>query len=239
MSARSINRPTAFLVVVVIAGVACAKQQTGSGTVVSRQLPVTSFSKIQVSYAFQVRLSIGNPEAVTIRADDNLVDDLDVGVTDDTLRIGLKGGTSVSSATLQADVTASSLSAIESSGGSAVTLLDPIRSQSFALTQSGGSRFDGTVAISAGSVQLSGASDASLTGSASTLAVSASGASQLHARDLSIGALTIDLSGASHGEVNVTGTMSASASGASNLTYEGSPAVTRKDVSGASQITAA
>jgi hypothetical protein len=238
MSARSIYGSTAFLMVA-LAGVACTKQLTGSGAVVSRQVPVSSFSKIQVSYAFQVRLSTGSPEAVTIRVDDNLVDDLDVGVSDDTLRIGLSGGTSVSRATLQADVTASSVSAIETSGASAVTLVDPIRSSSFALELSGGSRFDGAVAISGGSVQLSGASDASLTGSASTLAISASGASQLHARDLSIGALTIDLSGASHGEVNVTGTISASASGASNLTYEGSPTFTRKDVSGASQITAA
>jgi hypothetical protein len=68
------------------------------------------------------------------------------------------------------------------------------------------------------------------------LTATVTGASQLHARDLAVNALTIDLSGASHGEVNANRTISASASGASNLTYEGSPAFTRKDVSGASQI---
>ena len=236
MSARSICGTTTFLVLV-LAGAACTKQLTGSGTVVSRQFPVTPFSKIQVSNAFAVRLSIGSPEAVTIRVDDNLVDDLDIGVSDGTLRIGLKGGMSVSRATLEADVTASSLSAINGSGASTITPLDPIKSPSFVLTMSGASRFDGAVAFSDGSVELSGASEAVLRGSASTLTVTVSGASHLQARDLSIGALTIDLSGASRGEVHVTGTISASASGASTLAYVGSPTFTRKDISGGSQIT--
>jgi putative autotransporter adhesin-like protein len=236
MSARSICGTTTFLVLV-LAGVACTKQLTGSGTVVSRQFPVTPFSKIQVSNAFAVRLSIGSPEAVTVRVDDNLVDDLDIGVSDGTLRIGLKGGMLVSRATLEADVTASSLSAINGSGASTITPLDPIKSPSFVLAMSGASRFDGAVAFSDGSVELSGASEAVLMGSASTLTIMVSGASHLQARDLSIGALTIDLSGASRGEVHATGTISASASGASTLGYVGSPTFTRKDISGGSQIT--
>jgi autotransporter-associated beta strand protein len=223
------------LLVLVLATVACTKQLTGSGNVVSRQIPVSSFSKIQVSSSFVVRLSIGSPEAVTVRVDDNLVDDLDVGVSSDTLRIGLKGGISVTHATLQADVTNPSESEIDASGASSVTS-DRLTSSSFALTLSGASSFDGGVAVAEGSVELSGASHALLSGSARTMSMTASGARQLLAGDLSIASLTIELSGASHGEVHVNGTIAATASGASNLTYSGSPTFTKRDVSGASQI---
>jgi autotransporter-associated beta strand protein len=224
------------LLLSVLASVGCTKQLTGSGNVVSREIPVNSFSKIQVSSSFVVRLSIGSPEPVTVRVDDNLVDDVDVGVSGDTLRIGLKGGISVTHATLEADVTNPSVSEIEASGASAVTPSDRLMSSSFALTLSGASSFDGDVAVAEGSVELSGASHALLSGSARTMSMTASGASQLLAGDLSIASLTIDLSGASHGEVHVTRTISATASGASNLTYSGSPTFTKRDVSGASQI---
>jgi hypothetical protein len=238
MRARQIGGSTALLLVL-LTSVACGKHLTGSGNVVSRELPVASFSKLQVSHGFSVRVSIGAPSALTVRVDDNIVNELDVGVASDALRIGLKGGTSVSQATLEADVTAPSLSAIEASGGSTITPTAPIESSPFTLTMSGASRFDGSLALSEGTVGLSGASDAALSGTASRLTATLSGASHLDAPDLTVNALTIDLSGASRGEVNVTQTISASASGASNLTYEGSPTFTRKEKSGGSQINGA
>jgi hypothetical protein len=235
--ARPIVAAASLAIVALASLTACGRPVTGSGNVVSRQIPVTSFSKMQVSYAFTVRLSFGEPAAVTVRVDDNLVDDLDVGVSGDTLRIGLKGGLAVNRATLQADVTVPSLSAIEASGASTVTPDGPVTSSGFNLTLSGASTFDGTVSITEATVDLSGASHAAFSGSAKSITATVSGASQLEAGGLSIDALTIDLSGASHAEVNVTGTISASASGASNLTYAGSPTFTRKDVSGGSALT--
>jgi hypothetical protein len=228
----------ASLAIVALTSVtACGRPVTGSGNVVSRPIPVTSFSKLQVSYAFTVRVSFADPAALTVRVDDNLVDDLDVGVSGDTLRIGLKGGLAVSRATLQADVTVPSLSAIEESGASTVTPDGPVTTSAFSLALSGASTFDGDVALTDATVGLSGASHAVLSGSAKSITATVSGASQLEAGDLSLDALTIDLSGASHAAVNVTGTISASASGASNLTYSGSPSFSRKDVSGGSAIT--
>jgi hypothetical protein len=216
----------------------CGRQLTGSGTVVEHEFKVGSFSRLQVSSAFQVRVSIGKPPAVVVRVDDNLVDQLAVGVAEDGLRIGLEPRVSVSDATLEADVTAPSLAAVEASGLSTIHPTDPIESKTFALTVSGASRFMGSLAVSQATAQLSGASSAIISGSASGLTATVSGASRLQAGDMSIDTLTIDLSGASHAEVDA-GTISVAASGASNLTYRGSPKFTRKDVSGASAITPA
>ena len=215
----------------------CTKHLTGSGNVVTRQITVTSFSKMEVSYAFAVQLSLGDPPEVTVRVDDNLVDDLDVGVAGETLRIGLKGGLAVNHATLEADVTVPSLVGIDMSGASTLKAQGPLASSPFELSLSGASTFDGELALDHAAIGLSGASHAVLAGSAKTVEASVSGASQIEAEDLSLDSLTIDLSGASHAAVAVTGTISASASGASNLTYSGTPTFTRKDVSGGSAIT--
>jgi len=215
----------------------CTKHLTGSGNVVTREIPVTSFSKMEVSYAFAVQLSFGDPTEVTVRVDDNLVDDLDVRVAGDTLRIGLKAGLAVNHATLEADVTVPSLIEIDVSGASTVKAQGPLASSPFELSLSGASTFEGGFALDRATIGLSGASHAVLSGSAKTVEASVSGASQIQAENLSIDSLTMDLSGASHAAVTVTGTISASASGASNLTYSGTPTFTRKDVSGGSAIT--
>jgi hypothetical protein len=94
---------------------------TGSGTVVTRDIPVTSFSKIEVSSAFVVTVSFGSSEEATVRVDDNMIDELDVEVSGDTLRIALRSGVSVRDATLEADVMLASRSANRCRGSSSTS----------------------------------------------------------------------------------------------------------------------
>jgi hypothetical protein len=101
---------------------------------------------------------------------------------------------------------------------------------------SGAGRLDGTAHVHLATLELSGASNAKLSGSAGRLEVTQSGASQLDAVDLDVSDLAIDLSGASTADVSVTGTISAGVSGASSLRYRGSPTFARREVSGASSI---
>ena len=209
---------------------------SGSGHVVTRSIPVTSFSKLEVSGSFTVTVSTGSSEAVSVRIDDNLVDSLDVGVSGETLHVGLKSGTSVTNATLEANVTAPSLDSLEGSGASGITLSAGLTTDELSVSLSGASHLAGPVQIDRGSIDLSGASNAVLSGSASTLDVTVSGASHLDTKELTIHQLSIDLSGASEADVTVTGSLSASASGASTLRYAGSPTIARSETSGASTI---
>jgi hypothetical protein len=181
-------------------------------------------------------VATGPAEAVTVRIDDNLVDLLDVGVEGDTLRIGLKPSTGTIDATLEADVTVTTLDELSVSGASTVTVAEPVASHDLAVTVSGASRLVAPLGIEGGGIEISGASHVELSGSAAALEVTVSGASDLDAAALSVGELTIDLSGASHAAVTVTTSLSAGASGASSLTYSGSPEITRSDTSGASSI---
>ena len=216
----------------------CAACNTvsGSGNVVTRQIDAPAFSTLEVSDGFTVNVAIGSSQKVTVRVDDNLVDILDVGVSDDTLHIGLESRTDVTDATLEADVTVGSLAALEASGASTVVLVDPVDAVMLTVGLSGASQVTGAIQIGGGSLELSGASRVSLSGSATTLGVTASGASRLDGRELTIDELTIDVSGGSSAEVTVTGSLSAVASGASRVQYAGSPTVAKAEESGDSTI---
>jgi hypothetical protein len=168
--------------------------------------------------------------------DDNLVGHLDVGVSAGTLHVGLESGTSVRDATLHADVTARTLSGIDISGASQVHLSDVLTGERVQVVLSGAGRLDGTAHVDLAKLELSGASNAKVSGSAGRLEVTESGASRLDAVDLDVSDLAIDLSAASTADVSVTGTISAGVSGASSLHYRGSPTFTRREVSGGSSI---
>lgn len=228
-------RRTVCLCALLLLSAAC-NQVTGSGKVVTRPVQISSFDRIEVSNSFYVNVSLGEPEKVTLRVDDNLIDRVDVGVSNDTLRLGLKSGTSVRDATLRADVIARSLSGIQMTGASTVQLSGEFAIDALEATLSGASEIDGSLRCRSAGVRLSGASNARLTGSVEMLVFEASGASGLNAEQLQVDDLTIQLSGASSASVSVSDTISAEVSGASSLRYRGDPRFTRKDVSGGSSI---
>ena len=222
-------------IAVMLLGAGCNTER-GSGTVVTRRIDVPSFSRLEVSDSFTVDVSVGDVEEVTVRVDDNLVGLLDIGVSGDTLRIGVESGTDVLDATMEANVTVSSLDELRAAGASTVRLADPLAADTLGVSISGSSRLTGAVDIDEGTIDLSGSSIAEPSGTARGLEARVSDASQFDAPELTVADLTIELSGASLANVDVTDTLSAGASGASTLRYAGSPVVERSDVSGSSSI---
>lgn len=207
----------------------------GSGDVVTIEVPVDDFNRLAVSHSFDVNVSVGDEPSLTLRVDDNLESSLEVEVTNDTLRIGLQPRTSVSNATLEADVTVTSLDAVEGSGAVSIDL-GSLAGSTLELQLSGASDLNGAVDFDNVTGVLSGASNIALSGRVATLDVDASGASDLALLDLEVDGLIVSLSGASSAEVSVNDSIRASLSGASSLRYRGDPDVTTIDVSGASSI---
>ena len=85
-------------------------------------------------------------------------------------------------------------------------------------------------------VNVSGASDADLSGTSGKLYLESSGASGVDANQLKARNGDIHVSGASHADVNVSDTLEAEASGASHIGFTGNPKSINKSSSGASEI---
>ena len=85
-------------------------------------------------------------------------------------------------------------------------------------------------------VDLSGASTFNAAGSANDLVSVVSGASNLYLSDLPVNNANMNLSGASHAQINVNGRLDAVLSGASSLKYSGSPTLGNINTSGASTV---
>jgi hypothetical protein len=225
-------------------GTACASDpatgidtSTGSGQVVTKDVAVAAFSRLDVGSAFHATVSFGEREALELRIDDNLADQVDAGVSDGVLRIRLRPGTDVEDATLEATVTARSLSQIGLSGAAHVSLTGQLTAGEVSLSSSGAGRLEGAVQVDRADLTMSGGSRMRLSGRADHVELRESGASFLDATELKTRDLDAELSGASSAAVSATDTISAELSGASSLRYGDSPRFLRRDLSGASSIT--
>jgi hypothetical protein len=234
------RHPRAALVVpalVLLALLAGCSRTTGSGRLVTREVDTAGgFDRIQVASGFQVDVTMGGHDAVTVELDDNLADRLDAGVSAGTLRLGLRGGGGISDATLRARVTVRRLGRIGASGAAAVRVAGELPGPTLEVELSGASTLDGAVRLEQAELGASGASEVRLTGSAGTVSATASGASDLAIDRLQARRAAVELSGASQARVWATESLSATASGASQLRFKGSPRFERRSASGGSSI---
>ena len=193
-----------------------------------------SFSKIDVGGAYDVVLEQGSTESIKVDVQRGDLDDVITEINGSTLDIRTKRGTRNLKATLY--ITFKNLDELSVSGACDLETKGTINSDDFKLETSGASSIDLAVQSTDFELEVSGASKINLSGKTNDCEVDMSGASKLNALDFEVVDLDVDLSGASDADVHVTGSLSASISGAGDIRYKGSPKLEKMKTSGAATL---
>tara|TARA_R110002072_G_scaffold63882_10_gene158576 strand:- start:743 stop:1459 length:717 start_codon:yes stop_codon:yes gene_type:complete len=210
-----------------------------SATLSSKAHSISSFSKIDVSNAFEVFIRFSDTdEKLLIEANDNLHDYIVVNQRGTELEIRLKRNTSISGKSrLRAYITTTDLSVIEASGASAIYFENDFIATSLDLDLSGASSFNGNLFLDNLEIEGSGSSDFEIQGESKNLNFDLSGASSIEDYGFSISEqIRAELSGASSSKLRVDGNMYIDASGASTFYYKGNGNIKSQDLSGSSSI---
>ena len=227
-----------FLFMLVSSG--AFSQQTIINDANAQVRSVTAFSALKVSGGINVYLSQGDDYSLAVSAsEDKYRDNIRTEVKNGILDIWYDNdhwGKNSSNKKLRVYLSFKTLERIEGSGASDFIINGTLTSSSIRVKLSGASDIKGEVKIANLSMDLSGASTVTINGSADNLKLDASGASDIKNYDLQVENCIAKLSGASDVRLKITGSITASASGASTLYYEGDP--DRKDIatSGASSV---
>ena len=239
MRALAVGLLVATSLVVSGCGTSLLPGATGSGTIVESTPEIGPFSTLSVGSAFDVTLEVGEEPGVVVRADDNVIGAVDVSVDDDELSIDV--GASVREATLQARVTvlADELSGISLSQASTLSGTETLGPASLDVRADEASRAFLLVEAAEVSLSADGASVINITGTASTLTADADASSSLRLDQLTATSAVLSASGTSRIDALVNDQLSATAAGASTITYRGEPEVSRSDATGESAITPA
>jgi len=229
-----------------------------SGREVTEQKDFSDFTIVKVGTAFQVKIIQSDSYSVSITANENVMDNIEVSKTGEALTIRVIPGNTLQMTTLIAEITMPDLQELELSGAVHGTVEGFSSTHLLAFSISGASSLD-LADMSAGDVEVtvsgasnveggllaggdaqftvSGASSLELDGEANDLTVDeCSGASDLDLSNFPVNNAGVDLSGASRATVNLDGTLDADISGASRLEYIGAPTMGDVNISGGSSI---
>ena len=209
----------------------------GNGKVVTREHPVGSFDRVEVSGALDVYLKQDSGNApVRVETDENLQDLIQISESNGTLYISPVERYNLQATRLKIYVSTSRIRGLHVSGASHIFGENRFNSsETFDLEISGASEVKVDVKAPRVNAEVDGASTAELAGETRDFSANGSGASNFKCFGLMAENTKVDISGACSADVFASVKLDVEASGASEVQYRGAAAVTQ-DVNGASSI---
>jgi hypothetical protein len=200
----------------------------------TKELQVDSFGGVKIWGAVTVKLDQGTPGLVSLHGKTEQFEHLDIRVERGFLIIKVKGMGKVNKVTITVNI--DGLEYLSVAGAATVNSDLMLPANKIRMDFSGACKVNIGIDCVSLDMNVSGASDATVDGEARSMKLDISGASQLKSAQLSVVEAIIVASGASKVDLQVSGKLSASASGASKITYGGDAELTRSDLSGAATI---
>ena len=191
---------------------------------------VGNFTGIDVSGTISLYLNQGTENALAISAGDPKYNSkIHTDVKDGVLKIWVDGGfwngMGWANRKLKAYVSVVSPNSITVSGASLVSVSGALQADALKIGVSGASEIKGNFAVQQLNVEVSGASVARLSGSATNALLDASGACKINAYELVAQQCKANASGASNVRISVKEQFNAASSGGANIYYRGNPSV--------------
>jgi len=198
---------------------------------VSQERTVGAFSAVSVGGGFAMHVHRGAPQKVVLKADKELIEDIETRLDGNTLQIRLKGN-HWHTGELEVDVTAPELVGIEGSGGTKVNGDGP-KGKECKIEGSGGTEIDlKGLACETLKLDVSGGAEVKLAGAAKRLEMDASGGVDLETRSLQVAEAKLSASGGVSGALAVSELIDGDFSGGVTLKIKGHPRVKRMESSG-------
>lgn len=199
---------------------------TGSGNLVSREVALSGFDRVEAGLNFDLTIRPGEDFSVVIYSDDNFIDYIQVGVQGKTLSFDFIPGYAydLNGVTLRADVTIPDLAGLELYGSSHANLAGFRSSGNLEVELSGSSFLDGSLEAEKSSFALYGSTYLKLSGTAQDMLMDACGSNLVDLSDYRVGAATVLASCNSRVVVNVVNVLAGEASQNSQVYYVSPPA---------------
>ena len=184
----------------------CALSDDGPMT--SQTRDVAGFTRIDNQDSVDVRLHVGGPQRLKVRAGQKVIDDVRTDVRDGTLHLIFDHDSGIGGSNVTVEATVPKLTGIEASG-------------------SGDVDADG-IDADALQVRSDGSADISLDGKAGRLALALNGSGDANATALTARDANVAVSGSGSARVRAESRLDANVDGAGTTDYQGDPDVTKR-----------
>jgi len=220
--------PLALIAAAAAAGCAFSVVE-GSGDIITESRPVGGIRGVALAGSGVLTITVGQEEALTIRADDNLLEYIETEVRDGSLWIGPKRGVKNlvlrPTESFRFDLTVRELGAIAVSGSGTVRAAS-LEAESMDIAVSGSGQVDiARLVAERVAAAISGSGDVTIGGEVSVQSVAISGSGEYRADELASRRAQCSISGSGDVTMWVEERLDVNVSGTGTVSYYGDPAV--------------
>jgi hypothetical protein len=209
---------------------------TGAWAQTEQDRNVGEFTGIKAGGVFTITVVPGSTSAVKVSAEESVINNIKTEVKDGMLTISTDGKVKTEKP-MNIMVTVRELKKVDISGAAKLSGTTEMATDKMDISASGQVQLP--VKVSELNIDASGAGKVTLSGTAGSVKAEMSGAADLKAYELEAGSATITASGASNARINVKESIIAESSGASSVTYKGSPTAKTINKSGSGSVRSA
>lgn len=196
----------------------------GNGTITQQNFPLNNFETVSVSGDWTVEITQNETFSVTVDADKNLFDYLDIRVDGShNLHIGFKKGYAISNAHCKASIKMPILEQLTTSDSitGEINLFNNMSGKAMSIAISGsGDITANNIKVKNLALEISGSGSFEATGEAQAFKVDISGSGEIRTTGLKTKEANISISGSGSAEVWVTDSLTADISGSGKVRYK-------------------
>jgi hypothetical protein len=212
---------------------------TLAGTLVTRDFGLSGFDQVEAGCVFEVEIRQGADFSVSVSADANLVDRVQVTVADGTLRFDLQAafsGSNVEQERIRAAVVMPALGRIGFSGASTAALSGFDSARPFAAALSGIVLVSGSLTAGDTDITAVGVSTARLDGAGQALKLAADGLADVDLGGYAVADAALTVRGVSTVQVRPAGRLDVDAAGIAKVFFFGNPTLGSIVTAGLAQV---
>ncbi len=208
---------------------------TGSGNQIEIRHDIPEFSKIEVSNKLQIKFTQSDDYGLTVKADSNLHDAIDIRVEKNTLYLSVIK-TMLSANPIEISVNAPSLTDIIINKGASFQTLDSLIQQTLTVNTTSGANVFIRSRIDSLQIETSAGSLINIEGYCNNLTVKSSSGSRVNADSLRVTNCIADASSGAIQNLCVSQTFDAIAETGAVVSYHGDPEIIRSEAQNGGQL---
>ena len=210
---------------------------TTTGQDIKKEIPVEDFTKVYINIACEVDLTQAEETKLVIEAEERLLEEIDVEISNGTLRITSdRKSWKKHKDDVDISLTVKHIESFQVAGAVDLRANKKIVADKLSILVGGVANIEMELECNKLMADLSGVADIDIRGEAPLAVWNVSGTASLDAEDFITEATRVDFSGVGKGEVHATKILKASVSGLGLLEYSGNPANITTNVSGLGKI---
>jgi autotransporter translocation and assembly factor TamB len=213
------------------------KKVTGNGKLITENRSLSDYDKIDVAGPFEVILIKGNEGAISIKADENLMEYIETEVKNDHLKIQLEKGYHLrSTKNIVITVAVETIDAISLAGSGNVSSADVLNAADLNLNLAGSGEINLPVSTKNLTSNIAGSGNIKLSGNSDVFRCEIAGSGNLEGDDLKATASHINIAGSGNVKIHAISEIHAQIVGSGNVIYTGNPAIEKSKSIGSGSI---